>query len=292
MYSMTAYASAEVQVDTLTVSVEIHSYNSKYLDIFLRLSHGYDPLEQKIKTTISEQVSRGRIDVRINLTDASEDAYAFEVNEPKAVAFIQAFEKLKTITKTNTDIPTELLATTHGIIKPVETEKDVESHWPVILDCLKKATGDLTRMRKKEGEFLFKDLQARLDYIEESISIIEENTSDLLSRYQERLKERIMALTQGITEIDPVRIAQEAAILADKSDISEEIVRAGSHVNQFRKIMTENTPVGKKLNFLLQEFNREFNTMASKSGNADISHRIVSVKSELEKLREQVQNVE
>ena len=147
-------------------------------------------------------------------------------------------------------------------------------------------------MRKKEGEFLFKDLQTRLDYIEESISVIEKNTSDLLPRYQERLKERIMALTQGITEIDPVRIAQEAAILADKSDISEEIVRARSHVNQFRKIMTENAPVGKKLNFLLQEFNREFNTMASKSGNTDISHRIVSVKSELEKLREQVQNVE
>ncbi len=292
MYSMTAYARAECKVDKFTAVIEIHSYNSKYLDIMLRLPHGYESLESEMKSVISENISRGRIEIKTRLMDDSDDAYTFEINESKAQSYLNALNKLKTLLKADKDIPLELVATSNGIIKPAETEKDLESHWPVILDCLQKAIVDLKHMRKKEGEFLFNDFKGRLDYIEESISMIEKESSDLLPLYQERLKERITALTKGIIEIDPGRIAQEAAILADKSDISEEIVRAKSHVKQFRKIMEAGEPAGRKLNFLLQEFNREFNTMGSKSGNTDVSHRIVSVKSELEKLREQVQNVE
>ncbi len=292
MYSMTAYARVECNVDKFTAAVEIQSYNSRYLDIALRLPHGYESLESKIKGVLSENIARGRIEIKIRLMDDSDDAHIFEINESKALSYFNALEKLKTLLKTDNDIPLELVATSNGVIKPAETEKDLESHWPVILDCLQKAIAELKDMRKKEGEFLFKDFKNRLDYIEESILMIEKDSSDLLPLYQERLKERITALTKGITEIDPGRIAQEAAILADKSDISEEIVRAKSHIKQFRKIMEAGEPAGRKLNFLLQEFNREFNTMGSKSGNTDVSHRIVSVKSELEKLREQVQNVE
>ena len=147
-------------------------------------------------------------------------------------------------------------------------------------------------MRKKEGDFISDDMNKRLDHIENSVATIEKDANNLVPIYQERLKERITSLTRGLVEIDPARIAQEAAFLADRSDITEEITRAQSHLAQFRTIMQSDEPAGRKLNFLLQEFNREFNTMSAKVGNAALSHIIVNVKAEIEKLREQVQNVE
>ena len=151
---------------------------------------------------------------------------------------------------------------------------------------------DLNAMQQVEGDHLAADFAQRLELIEETVSTIESESEGLVERYRERLEERIAKLTGGMVEIDEGRIAQEAAFLADRSDIDEEIVRARSHVKQFREIMDGPEPGGRKLNFLLQEFNREFNTMGSKTGNTSVSHRIVAVKSELEKLREQVQNVE
>ncbi len=146
--------------------------------------------------------------------------------------------------------------------------------------------------RATEGRHLALDLGARLNALEAALGEIAGQSSGLVALYQERLKERIATLTQGLVAIDPARIAQEAALLADRSDISEEIVRAGSHLKQFRSIMDSSEASGRKLNFLLQELNREFNTMGSKAGNAAVAHVIVEVKTELEKIREQIQNVE
>ena len=159
-------------------------------------------------------------------------------------------------------------------------------------DCLKSALDQLDAMRKAEGDNMAADFKQRLDAIERMLQEIESEAAGLPDVYRQRLKERIDALTHGMVEIDEARIAQEAALLADRSDISEEIVRAKSHIQQFRARMHDDTPAGRPLNFLLQEFNREFNTMGAKSGKADMSHVIVAVKSELEKLREQIQNVE
>ena len=142
------------------------------------------------------------------------------------------------------------------------------------------------------GDFIGQDLTQRLDYIERNLDEIENNAMDMVTHYRDRLQARIEVLTQGLVEIDQARIAQEASMLADRSDISEEIVRARSHIQQFRDILRMDGPAGRKLNFLLQEFNREFNTMGSKVGQASLAHIIVDVKSEIEKLREQVQNIE
>jgi uncharacterized protein (TIGR00255 family) len=155
-----------------------------------------------------------------------------------------------------------------------------------------EALNNLIEMRKKEGEFIALDITSRINRIEESVHLIEKESSDLLSHYQQRLKERIVDLTRGMVEIDLERITQEAAFLADKSDISEEIVRVASHIRQFLTIMKSAEPAGRKLNFLLQELHREFNTMGSKTEKAHVSHIVVEVKSELEKIREQLQNVE
>jgi uncharacterized protein (TIGR00255 family) len=169
----------------------------------------------------------------------------------------------------------------------------MEAYWPAFKNCINEAITNLIAMRKQEGNFLEADIFFRLNGIEECIERIQKESSDLLSHYQQRLKDRITALTKGIIEIDPGRIAQEAAFLADRSDISEEIVRVASHIKHFRTIMDSAEPAaGRKLNFLVQELNREFNTMGSKTNHSNVSHIIVELKSDLEKIREQLQNVE
>lgn len=290
--SMTAFARAENTNEDLTSIIEIRSYNSRYLDTTLRISQSYLSLENRIKKMISEKISRGRIEVKIQIRDNSEQACAYEVDKVKAKAYYKALNDLKAMFDINSQIPFELISNVSGIIKPAEIEKDMDAAWLVIQSSLAQAIDALDTMRKVEGDYIKKDFCRRLDEIETVVKEIEKGSAGLLTHYQERLKERITSLTDGIIEIDPGRIAQEAAILADKSDITEEIVRAKSHVKQFKSIMNSDEPGGRKLNFLLQEFNREFNTMGSKTGKSDISHLIVKLKSEIEKIREQVQNVE
>jgi uncharacterized protein (TIGR00255 family) len=249
-------------------------------------------LEDKIKGLISERIVRGRIEIAVQIREDSDETFGFEINEATAVAYHKALVQLKERFNIGTEISLDLLAGASGIIKPAELERDMETLWQMIKDAMIEALNDLDEMRSREGNFISRDFSKRLNYIEQSINQIEKNTGDLLLYHQDRLKERIVVLTKGVIEIDSGRIAQEAALLADKSDISEEIVRAKSHIKQFREIMSSNEPGGRKLNFLLQEFNREFNTMGAKAASVDVSHIIVEVKSELEKLREQVQNVE
>jgi uncharacterized protein (TIGR00255 family) len=290
--SMTAYAKSEKTREKLTVQVEIRSYNSRYLDIALRIPHGYLALEEKIKTLIAGKVSRGRIEVNLQVRDDSDDACAFEINTPKASAYYDSLVQLKDKFNINSEISMDLLLSGEAIIKPVEMNLDMETCWPAVKDCMDEAINNLIAMRKQEGSFLEADILTRLNDIEECVDQIQKESIDLLSHYQQRLKDRITALTKGIVEIDPDRIAQEAAFLADRSDISEEIVRAASHIKQFRAIISSVEPSGRKLNFLVQELNREFNTMGSKTNHSNVSHMIVEVKSDLEKIREQLQNVE
>ncbi|MEA1946969.1 MAG: YicC/YloC family endoribonuclease [Thermodesulfobacteriota bacterium] len=289
---MTAYAKSDKTQEKLMVLLEIRSYNSRYLDIALRIPHGYLALEEKIKTLIAGKVARGRIEVNLQVRDDSDEAYAFEINTPKARAYYDSLVQLKDKFNINSEISMDLLVSGGAIIKPAEMGLDMEACWPVFEDCINEALDNLIAMRKKEGDFLEADISVRLNGIKERIDQIQKESSDLLSHYQQRLKDRIAALTKGIIEIDPDRIAQEAAFLADRSDISEEIVRVASHIKQFRTIMNSAEPAGRKLNFLMQELNREFNTMGSKTNNSNVSHIIVEVKSDLEKIREQLQNVE
>ncbi|MFZ5570540.1 MAG: YicC/YloC family endoribonuclease [Thermodesulfobacteriota bacterium] len=290
--SMTAYAKAETTTGRITVSTEIRSYNGKSLDLLLRLPHGYEGLEDFIRTRIGAALSRGRVEVRFRIQDESAQAIAFETDEARARAYHRALGRLKSSLDLKGDLRIDHLLACEGLFKPADVEKDLESIRPMISCCLDEALATLNDMRQKEGGFLRKDFEDRLAAIERSLQGIEQAASQLLPHYQEKLKERITVLTQGQIEIDPTRLAQEAAFLADRSDISEEIVRARSHLTQFRHLMDAEEPAGRPLNFLLQELNREFNTMGSKSGKVEISHTIVALKTELEKIREQVQNIE
>jgi len=290
--SMTAFAAAENTVDQLTVTAEIRSYNSRHLDIFLRIPPAYQSLEDQIKALIADRVSRGRVEIRVQIDDSSETASELEVDFSRARALVSAFNDLKSQFDLKNDITLDLLISAGGLIKTVEKVQKEDIAWPVIRDCIQLALDDYEAMRQKEGDFIAEDFEQRLSFIDGCLEQIYKKSEGLLMHYQQRLKERIAQLTQNSVELDPARIAQEAAFLADRSDIAEEIVRAKSHLNQFRQMMHAVEPAGRKLNFLLQELNREFNTMGSKVCNADVAHLVIDVKSELEKIREQIQNVE
>lgn len=292
LHSMTAFARSENRDRAYEVITEIRSYNSRNLDIVVRLPHFCQPLEERIKTMAAGRLQRGRVEVRLDIRAVGEEMCRFEVDLSRARDYHQALNQLSEEFKLAGEISLEMMVAGGGIIKPTEDEKDLEQIWKSIAAGLGEALNALVAMRQREGHSLEVDLRKRLEIIEERISAVGAASQGLLADYQQRLKERIAALTRGVVDIDPARIAQEAALLADRSDISEEIVRARSHLQQFRHIMENESPAGRKLNFLTQEFNREFNTMGSKTANAVVSHLVVELKTELEKIREQVQNVE
>jgi len=290
--SMTAFSSVEKTQDNMNVQVEIRSYNSRHLDLNVRMTHGYLAVEEKLRTLIAAHIARGIVEIRVGIRDASEVSYAYEVDAPKARAYYKALIELKELLGADGEIPYDLIVSRGEVIRPAEQTQDIPRAWGVVEPCVQEALSALDSMRLREGGHIADDFALRLKKIEELLLQIRENSRGLLQQYQQRLKERILVLTKDVVKVDEGRIEQEAALLADKSDISEEFVRAVSHLKQFNILMAGQAPSGQPLNFLLQEMNREFNTIGSKTGNADVAHAVVTVKSELEKLREQVQNVE
>ena len=284
--SMTAYAGTDASRDDLTVAVEIRGYNSRNLDVALKLYHRYGVLEDPIRKAIAGRITRGRVEIKVTITEPMENAEVFHLNEPMARAYFDTLSRLKTLCGLTDAVSLNLMAAKPGVIETADPEVDADRLWAAVSPCLENALDAFDAMRQTEGAALATDLEQRLAFIDGCIGQIAEKSRDLASLYQEKLKTRITALTQGLVEIDPARIAQEAAFIADRGDISEELVRARSHLAQFRSL------AGRALNFLIQEFNREFNTMGSKAGDAEVAHIIVSSKTELEKIREQVQNIE
>lgn len=292
LQSMTAFARSEKHSSAYAIVTEIRSYNSKNLDIVVRGPHFCQPLEERVKTMAADRLHRGRIEVRLDIREVGQEIRRFEIDLPRARAYYHALEQLHDEFKLAGAVSLEMMVTGGGVIKPADNDNDLEPLWELVAAGLGEALDQLIDMRRREGRSLQADFLDRLQNIEDQIAAVRSASRGLLAEYQQRLQERITTLTRGLVDIDPARIAQESALLADRSDISEEIVRALSHLQQFRHIMVNESPAGRKLNFLIQEFNREFNTMGSKTGKAEISHRVVELKTELEKIREQVQNVE
>jgi len=290
--SMTAFSRVERMKDGLTAIIEIRSYNSRNLDLNLHMPHAYSFMEDKIRSYVSSRASRGRVGLHLEIKNEIDQALEYQIDGNRALAYYNALSRLKETLAIDEDISLDLVLGDQDIIKPLDVEMDLDVYWELTEQCLHDAMDGLDAMRKREGDFLAEDLMGRLDFLDGCIDQIDGASENLTLHYQERLKERIARLTRDTVEIDPDRIAQETAFLADKSDISEEIVRVRSHIQQFREIMDAGEPAGRKLNFLLQEFNREFNTIGSKTGDAGVPYRVVDAKAEIEKMREQVQNVE
>lgn len=290
--SMTAFSQGSKTHGTITADVTIRSYNSRHLDIAFYCPESCQVFEEDIKKIVGKVHDRGRIEIKLFVRDDAKDLDQFEVDEAKASSYFQALKKIKQDLNLSADINLTDILSARNVIVPSKKEQDSKDLWAVIGPCIETVNINLDFMRKAEGKNLYSDLSSRIDYIEKNLKQIEKDAADIPLIYKQRLMERISYLTSDTEELDPVRISQEAAILADKSDVSEEIVRLYSHIKQFRDILDSDNSQGRKLNFLIQEFNREFNTIGSKAGNASLSHRVVDLKSELEKIREQVQNIE
>ena len=290
--SMTAFAKAVHTKETVTAEAVIRSYNSRHLDVAVFLPDACQGLEEEIKKIVSRYHHRGRMEIRITLQEDRAEETGFDVDKAKALSYFKALKQISDHLGLSREPGLADVLSAKNLIVPAVSEPDQPLVTAVVSEAVDRAARDLDQMRRTEGRHLYQDLTARIDAIEVQMDQVRELARDIPVLYKKRLEERLARLTAGQGEIDPVRLAQEVAILADKSDVSEEIVRIASHIDQFRNTMDAESSQGQTLNFLIQEFNREFNTIGSKAGQAALSHRVVDLKSQLEKIREQVQNIE
>jgi uncharacterized protein (TIGR00255 family) len=291
---MTGYGRAEAILGSRKYVVEIKSLNHRYLELSLRIPANLLPLELEIKKKINEHLIRGRIDVTIRRETYSgiEDTRLLEVNLPLVKNYYDLLIQLKDLFNLKEDITLDMMARLKDVFIPLEIlEDEITVLWEGLAGVLSNAIAALIDMRQKEGEVLGQDLKARLYLINEHLDEIDARAPRIVLEYQKRLVERIRELMDGMV-IDESRLSQEVAIMAEKSDITEEIVRFGSHIKQFLEMLKSPEAMGRKVDFLIQEMNREVNTIGSKSSDAEVSCHVIEIKSELAKLREQVQNLE
>lgn len=288
--SMTGYGRGQAQVDGLSFSIEIKAVNHRYGDINVKAPRLMAQYEADIKKRISERLKRGKIDVFISQDTAAGLMAVPVVNEAVVDAYKVAFENLKKISGLDGEIGLEFLASQKDVLTFQEEEVDSDALKTCLVEALDAALDALMEMRLKEGSATAVDIENRLQLLAAELSEIEVCAPRVPVEWQQKLKERLARLQEK--DGDPQRVAQEIAIFADRCDISEEVTRFHSHLDQFGKLMKKDEPVGRQLDFLVQELNREANTMGSKSNDAELTRHVVTLKSELEKIREQVQNLE
>lgn len=292
MKSMTGFGRGFESSDDFAVTVEIKTVNNRFLDVNLRLGGDLQPLESVIKRQIGNRLSRGRVDV--NLTYERTRQIEYELNRPMISGFLAAMREMSEAFDLSGEPDINVVARLPNVLTP--KKDDLDEHFVVGVErAINFALDDLEKMRHNEGEMLRNELLFRLAEIEKRIPVIEDEAEGVAEEYRQRLTKRIgdmLAKTELQIEIDQGRLAQEVAFIADRCDISEEIQRLRSHIEQFRQIVDEDNEVGKRLDFLTQELNREANTIASKTNNLVVKENALAIKSEIEKIREQVQNVE
>lgn len=289
---MTGYGKGEYENELYRFTVEIKSVNHRYNDILVKMPRHISYLEDTIKKNIKDKISRGKVDVYINLEYVNESAVDVKVDIPLARVYKIALEELKTELNIEDNIRLNNILSMNEVIKTERKSIDENLVADCLLTALTIAITKITEMREKEGQELKKDMLTKLDNIESFLFKIEERAPLVVEEHRDKLRERINELLENSVGIDEDRLSNEVAFLADKSSIDEEIVRLKSHIKQFRSILQENDSVGRKLDFLIQEFNREINTIGSKANDIVISNSVVELKAELEKIREQVQNIE
>jgi uncharacterized protein (TIGR00255 family) len=288
---MTGFGRGEGDTSLGKVVVESRSVNHRYCDINIKIPKRLSPFENRIKELIRSQVSRGRIDVTLRLDNLGEERVQLGVDLDLAQQYYRVLQELKERLQLKDEITLALLAGAKDLITAREESGDIEPYWQEVLTILKQSIKNMDDMKRSEGESLTKDLQQRLEQIAEQLQKIKQQFPSRLKTTFTRLHERLRSLLEA-TEVDSLRFQQEVAFLAERTDITEEIVRAESHLAQFSTLLEGNEPVGRKMDFLLQEIHREVNTVSAKVSDAEISQRAVEIKSELEKIREQVQNIE
>ncbi|QCX32210.1 YicC family protein [Caloramator sp. E03] len=289
--SMTGYGRGSFESDGRSFTVEIKSVNNRYLDINIRLPKQMNALEDNIRKFVSSRISRGKIDIFITQDKFKDDDIKINVDEQVARAYYNSFIFLKEKFNLIDDISVSLFSRFPDIITVEKKDEDLSEVWNTLRVALDAALSMLIDMRAKEGVKLSKDIIERINYIKSLVKKIEDRSIDVVEEYRMKIKQRIEEYLKDI-DIDESRLLNEVAFFSDKVNITEETVRLYSHLDQFASSLNSLEPIGRKLDFLIQEMNRETNTIGSKTNDLYITNIVVDIKSELEKIREQIQNIE
>ncbi len=289
--SMTGYGRAREMRNGRDITVEVRSVNNRYLDCTVKMPRAYIFAEDRMKARVQQAISRGKVDVFVTIDSSAADAAVVAVNEPLARGYYDALTRLKTMFDLSGDITPEVLAKFPDVLAVTKAEEDVEAIAADICAVLDDALAAYNAMRAVEGGKLAADVAGRITTIEAVVGKVEERSPQTVAAYRQRLEAKMQEVLQSTT-IDESRILTEAAIFADKIAVDEETVRLRSHIAQLQAMLVSGEPVGRKLDFLIQEVNRECNTIGSKCNDLTIAQDVVNMKAEVEKIREQVQNME
>lgn len=292
--SMTAFGRHSETVNNKNITVEIKSVNNRYFDCSTKISRAYSFLEEKIKPYLqSHGISRGKVDVSVTIEPLGESDVSIEVNEGYAKAYFNALCSLKAMLDLPGEISVATLQRDSNVFAIKKAEADEEQDFIDLCTVLDQAIAKFITAREREGANIEQDIREKIDNIRAKVDVVEAHSEEDVSSYRSRLEEKLRTvLSDNKISLDESRILTECAIFADKVAVDEEIVRLRSHFKAFEDILSSNEPAGRKLDFLMQEMNRETNTIGSKCSNSSIAHVVVDIKCELEKIREQIQNVE
>lgn len=288
---MTGFGRGEVTSGGRVWMAEVRCVNNRYLDLKIKLPHGYAALEERVRKKVSTFHQRGRVDLLLAVSGDTADLVKMHVNRELVKGYKLAIAEIAQELGVQAVIDLAFVVSRPEVLVQEQQGEDMEAVWPHLEQALEQALTGCETMRQQEGAAMVRDLSARLQVFTLTIEKIEAGIPELLRQREQVLGERLQKLL-GNVQLDEQRLCQEVAILADKTDVTEEIVRLQSHIVQFHTFLTEKEAVGRKLDFLLQEFLREVNTIASKINDAAIAYLTVELKSELEKMREQIQNIE
>lgn len=289
--SMTGYGRGIKATSAYSITIEIKSINHRYLELYFKIPRAYSFIEDTLRRDLTAKVSRGKIEVAVTIEKFLSEDIMVKLNRPLLISYFKAIDEL--INEFNIQGRPDLTTILNlpDVMQTIQPTEDQALLKILAGEVLQEAIDNLLTMRSTEGRKLVVDLQEKLDILNELRRQLTELAPEMVSDYRVRLAKRIKELTEGI-EVDPNRLAAEVAIFADKSDINEELVRIESHLSQFRKTLDLNETIGRKLDFMVQELNREINTIGSKANDLKISQIVIEFKSELEKIREQIQNIE
>ena len=289
--SMTGFGRAQEIIDGMSISVEVKSVNHRYFDFSARVPRTYGFLEEKLKTYIQTLVARGKIECYVSIETLEIEDCIVNVNHSLAAGYIAALKEIGERYNLTDDISISSVAKYHDIFSVHKSEADEERIWNAVKCVADRAVASFVAMREKEGTKLRDDILSRCDTILSLVTFIEERSPETVKEYNAKLLERMRTVLEDV-QVDEQRILTEAAIFADKIAVAEETVRLRSHISQMHEFMESEVAIGRKMDFLIQEFNREANTIGSKAQDTEIAKRVIDIKAEIEKIREQVQNIE
>jgi uncharacterized protein (TIGR00255 family) len=289
--SMTGYGRASELIDGMNITVELKSVNSRYLEFSSRVYKNYSFLEDKLKSYVRQLISRGKVECSVQIDATETDDVIVQVNESLAAGYVNAVKSLAEKYGLEDDFTVSRLASHNDIFSIRKAPADEEKIWEAVRQTIDEATESFVAMRTVEGKKLAEDILSRADLIISYVEKVEKRSPETISEYNEKLLSRMRELL-GDANVDEQRLLTEAAIFADKIAVAEETVRLRSHIDQLREMVVADEPIGRKMDFLVQEINREANTIGSKANDIEIARVVIEIKAEVEKIREQVQNIE